>query len=159
MDTLASKSSVKALRDALDKLSSNMGDTYREAIRRIEAQDEDDKKLAMRVLAWITHTLRPLKGMELLHALAVEAGQTDLDEEAIVDIDFLCSVCAGLVEVEETSGIIRLVRKHHAIYLPSYRIDLTFKQDYTTQEFFLQCSPHLFPLAHVEISRACLTYL
>ncbi len=54
---------------------------------------------------------------ELQYAIAVEIGESELDEENLPDIEDIISVCAGLVTIDEQSGVIRLVH-------------------YTTQEYF-----------------------
>lgn len=78
-------------------------------MERIEGQVTDQKDLAKQVLSWITYARRPLTTIELQHALAVEAGEAHLDEENLPQIEDMVSVCAGLVTVDDESGIIRLV--------------------------------------------------
>lgn len=78
--------------------------------------------------------------MELQHALAVEVGRSELREDNISDVDDIVSVCAGLVTVDEESGIIRLVH-------------------YTTQEYFERTQARWFPLAETDITNICVTYL
>ena len=78
--------------------------------------------------------------VELQHALAVEPGATELDEDNITDQESLTSVCAGLVVVDERSQIIRLV--HHI-----------------TQDYFRNHGPSLFPNAHKMIVETCIKYL
>jgi ankyrin repeat protein len=92
------------------------------------------------VLSWITYARRALTTEELSHALAVEAGESELDEDNIPDIEDMVSVCAGLVTVDEESNIIRLVH-------------------YTTQEYFERIREDWNPYAQQEIALACLTYL
>ena len=55
--------------------------------------------------------------MELQHALAVETGTSELDEENLLEIGDLISVCAGLVIADEESNIIRLVHYTTQEYL------------------------------------------
>jgi len=110
IDSLVSKTNRREVRRALDNLPKEVDATYEEAMERIQAQIEDDKKLAERVLSWITYALRPLSLKEVQHALAVEPGMTEMDSEAIEDEEILTSVCAGLVVIDEESSIIRLVR-------------------------------------------------
>lgn len=90
---------------------------YKDAMNRIEGQVLDQKELAKKVLSWITCAKRPLTTSELQHALAVEVGESDLDEDNLPQIGDMVSVCSGLVRVDEESGIIPLVH-------------------YTTQEYF-----------------------
>jgi hypothetical protein len=117
MDSLASKSNRRAIRSALESLPSEVNATYDEAMDRIKRQTKDDRKLAERVLSWITHAHRPLSISELQHALAVSPEMTNMDSEAIEDEVILMSVCAGLVVIDETSNTIRLVRKYPALLM------------------------------------------
>ena len=103
-------------------------------------QDPDTKELAKMVLSWITCAKRPLTTLELQHALAVEAGGYELDDDNLPEIQDMISVCAGLVTVNEENGIIRLVH-------------------YTTQEYFERTQKHYFPNAQIDITEICVTYL
>lgn len=99
----------------------------------------------MRILSWITHARRPLLVAELRHGLAVEycdegEGLQEFDQDSLLSPGSLANVCAGLVIIDSTSQIIRLV--HH-----------------TTQDYFDNARLHLFKGAKVDMSRACLTYL
>lgn len=69
-------------------------------MERIKAQGRDSQELAEQALSWIICALRPLSTLELQHALAVEIGESELDEENIPDIDKVVSVCAGLVTID-----------------------------------------------------------
>ncbi|KAJ5469027.1 hypothetical protein N7475_006779 [Penicillium sp. IBT 31633x] len=77
---------------------------------------------------------------ELQHALAVEFKEPELDEENLPEIQDMLSVCAGLVTVDEASGIIRLVH-------------------YTTQEYFERTQNVWFSNAESNPIRICVTYL
>jgi hypothetical protein len=83
---------------------------------------------------------RPLTTLELQYALAVEMGTSELDEDNCPQVEDMVSVCAGLVTVDEESGIIRLVH-------------------YTTQEYFERTQKHWFPDAEASITKTCITYL
>ncbi len=110
MDSLIGKRSAKAIRTTLKKLptgSEAYDYAYKEAMDRIEGQVVDLKELAKQILSWITCAKRPLTTLELQHALAVEVGESEIDEENLSDIDDIVSVCAGLVTVDEESDIIR----------------------------------------------------
>jgi hypothetical protein len=86
-------------------------------MERIEGQIADSQELAKQALSWITGAKRPLITLELRHALAVEIGESEIDEDNLPEIEDIVSVCAGLVIVDKESDIIRLVH-------------------YTTQEYF-----------------------
>ena len=143
LDSLVGIRSPKAIRTALRKLAtgSNAYDTaYKDAIERIEGQVKYQHELAKDVLLWITCSKRPLTTSELQYALAVEAGETELDKENLPQIEDMVSVCAGLVTVDKESNIIRLVH-------------------YTTQEYFERTKIDLFPKAESQITATCVTYL
>jgi ankyrin repeat protein len=107
---------------------------------RIEGQLQDQEELAKQVLSWITCAKRPLTILELQHALAIEIGDSKLDEENLPQIEDMVSVCAGLVTIDEESSIIRLVH-------------------YTTQEYFERTQSQWFPKVESEITATCVTYL
>lgn len=109
-------------------------------MERINSQVKDQEELAKQILWWITCAKRPLTTSELQHALAVEIGESQFDEDNIAEVQDIISVCAGLATVDEESSIIRLVH-------------------YTTQEYFERTQSRWFPNAEVNITTICLTYL
>jgi hypothetical protein len=109
-------------------------------MERIEGQLADQKDLAKQVLSWITYAKRPLTTEELQHALTVEVGEAEMDEENILSIEDMISVCAGSVTVDTGSRIIRLVH-------------------YTTQEYFERTQKRWFLNAEADITTICMTYL
>jgi hypothetical protein len=111
MDSLVSKSNLRAVRNALDRLPASVNATYDEAMERIRKQGEEDRDLADQVLSWIAYARRPLSLKELQYALAVSPEMIEMDCAAIVPESILTAVCAGLVVVDEKSSVIRLVRK------------------------------------------------
>jgi len=107
---------------------------------RIEGQVADHKQLAKQALAWITCARRPITTDELQHALGVEDGEPELDNENLPQIDDIISTCVGLVTIDEESDIIRLVH-------------------YTMQEYFERTQNRWFPDAETKITETCVTYL
>src|SRR5271170_4794801 len=104
--------SPKATRTALKifpKGSESYNYAYEEAMERVDGQITNSRDLAKQVLSWITCAKRPLTTLELRHALGVEIGESELDEENLPEVEDMVSVCAGLVTVDEQSNIIRLV--------------------------------------------------
>ncbi|RYP70705.1 hypothetical protein DL771_005309 [Monosporascus sp. 5C6A] len=143
LDSLAGKKSPKAVQDALTKLPTGSGAyncAYEIAMERIERQLSDRPEVAKQVLSWITCAKRPLTTTEPQHALAVEVSKPELGEGNLSTIEYVVSVCAGLVTVDEKSGIIRLVH-------------------YTTQEYFIQTQGQWFPNVQADITATCVTYL
>ncbi|KAH9229045.1 hypothetical protein K456DRAFT_1774516 [Colletotrichum gloeosporioides 23] len=128
--------------DALSKFASGSSaydNAYDEAMERIEGQFEDQEMLAKEALSWIVCARRPLKTLELQHALAVERGTTELDEDNITELEDIVSVCAGLITIDEESDIIRLVH-------------------YTTQEYFQRTTERWLPSAQHLIVESFMTY-
>ncbi|OBT39768.1 hypothetical protein VE00_10222 [Pseudogymnoascus sp. WSF 3629] len=143
LDSLEDEITKKAIRSGLKNLprgSAAVNETYDKAIKRIERQPLKRSERAKTVLSWITYAERQLTTTELCHALAVEEGDSELDEDNIPDIEDITSVCAGLVAVDKESNVIRLVH-------------------YTTQEYFRGIRETWNPKAQEEIASTCLTYL
>ena len=143
MESLGEKHDRKAVRLALERLPEKLNETYDEALKRIESQNADDVRLARRILTWISFATRPLKVLEMQHAIAVmnlEPEENCIEEDGLPDIDLLLTVCAGIVIIDKESEIIRLVH-------------------YTTQEYFEQKRFGVFPNAQAKIAKACLIYL
>ncbi|KAK5993398.1 Ankyrin repeat domain-containing protein 50 [Cladobotryum mycophilum] len=113
---------------------------YIQTMKRVGDQKKGFQELAQNVLQLITCARRPLKTSEIQHALAVKVDEHKFDEENIIQIGLMVSVCAGLVTVDEESDIIRFVH-------------------YTTQEFFDQTKDRWFPKADADIARISIGYL
>ncbi|KEZ41846.1 hypothetical protein SAPIO_CDS6652 [Scedosporium apiospermum] len=143
IDSLVGKKSPRAVRVALQKLQRGVeayDHAYHEAMSRVEGRLGDQEELAKQALSWIVFEKRPLSTRELQHALATELGDSHLREDNLPELEDVVSVCAGLVAVDEESGIIRLVH-------------------YTTQEYFQRTHEHWFPTAEQYITTICVTYL
>ncbi|KAJ5422843.1 hypothetical protein N7445_010951 [Penicillium cf. griseofulvum] len=144
-ESLIGRRSAKSTRTALERLSSGLDDytydeAYDDAMSRIQGQLGEQTDLAMQTLSWLACAARPLTSLELQHALAIEDGESSIDEENIPEVEDILAVCAGLVTVENESGIIRLVH-------------------YTTQEYLERKKDFLFPSAENDMARLCLVYL
>jgi hypothetical protein len=117
MDELSQKKTVRKIRDALDKLPTELDDTYDHTIQRIERQCSEDCELGFRILMWVCTSYRPLVFLELQQALAVHTGDKEeeadkeLDMDDYIDCEALSSVCGGLVVIEESSDTVHLIRK------------------------------------------------
>ncbi|KAK6523104.1 hypothetical protein TWF694_006002 [Orbilia ellipsospora] len=120
-----------------------LNQAYTNTMDRVNEQKPGLRDLAQKVLSWITCARRPLATVELQHALAVTVGELEPgehDPENEPQTEDMVSVCAGLVAVDEESGIIRLVH-------------------YTTQEFFERTRNIWFPNADANMAQICLTYI
>ena len=75
------------------------------------------------MLSWISYAVRQLTVKEIQYALAIEPDDKVMDEEALPDIGTLVSVCAGLVNIDQESNVIRLVHHTTREYLERTRMD------------------------------------
>ncbi|KAL6696391.1 ankyrin repeat-containing domain protein [Trichoderma pleuroticola] len=143
IDTIMSQPTRGEIKEVLQKLGrgvEGLHEIYKQAMERIEGHTDAIRSLAKRILIWITHAKRPLSITEMQHALAVREHMTAFDTDYMPDAKDLKSVCAGLVTIDEESGIIRLVH-------------------YTAQEFFQKTQEKWFPEAGASITKTCVTYL
>ncbi|KAE8413584.1 purine and uridine phosphorylase [Aspergillus pseudocaelatus] len=152
VDSLACKTTAKAIKGALQELESTseatsdekrskaLDNAYEQAMQRIQGQVQEHQVLAKQVLSWISCAKRRLTSAELQHAIGVEENTSEFDRDNIADIGLIVSVCAGLVIVDKESDIIRLAH-------------------YTTQEYFERTWEHWFPNAHIDMTKVCTTYL
>lgn len=131
MDSLVNHTNSSAVHSALETLPAEVNATYDIAMERITSQDDIDRKLAERVLSWITYAYRPLSLKELQHALAVSPGMTVMNSDAFEHELILTSVCAGLVVIEEGTSIVRLVRE-----------SLSSNMNMQQELIFWQTTPH-----------------
>ncbi|KAJ7444171.1 ankyrin repeat domain-containing protein [Mycena latifolia] len=140
IESLATKNTIKAVREALQHLPKDLQHTYDEAMERINHQTEEDRQLGILALTWVSNAKRLLSVAELREALAIEPGSTFLDVDNLLDMDIILAACAGLIIVDEAVSVIRLIH-------------------YTTQDYLDSIQSQHFPLAHTMIVSTCLTYL
>ncbi|KAL6892962.1 hypothetical protein HDV57DRAFT_209273 [Trichoderma longibrachiatum] len=140
VDSLTQLPTIGDVKRALRKLPSSLGETYDQAMARIEAQGGAFRRLARRTLSWLIYAKTVLSVLELQHAVAIEPGTSEFDEDFIPDKAILGSICAGLVTFDVESGNVRLAH-------------------YTIKEYFGQEGKHWFQHAETDIARACLTCL
>src|SRR5271154_2141224 len=77
-----------------DKKIQVLAYAYEQTMERINGQKPGLKELAKQVLSWITCAKRPLTTLELQHALGVEVGESELDEENLPELKNMVSVYA-----------------------------------------------------------------
>src|ERR1700744_566515 len=147
VDSLLDKRTKAKVESTLSKLSKGSRPSeqaydraYNDATERIESQLPEDCKLAKAAISWITLAKRPLTAEELVTALAVEPGDSELNQDNILDTEDILSVCCGLVTVDKESKVIRLIH-------------------YTTQKYFEKTLDEWNSIARYEIASSCLTYL
>ena len=112
----------------------DLGGAYAAMVGRIKAEGGEKARLGMVVLMWISHSRRPLQVDELCHAIAIQIGSNDLDNDDIPAISTLLDCCQGLVTVDKGGSAVRLIH-------------------FTLQEHLCKHS-NLFDAAHSTIAEA-----
>jgi len=141
IDTILQGTTIGRRRRKLDAMTDGLGleGAYSETLSRIKGQGEEEARLGIATLMWISHSERPLKVDELCHALGVEIGSPDLDGDDVPSIRTLLSCCQGLIAVDKEASTVRLIH-------------------FTLQEY-LRAQPELFGRAHSIMAETCLSYL
>lgn len=142
VESLASAASltIKHVRQKLQELPTTLEASYDDAVKRITDQEGDHAKLAFKTLAWVTHAFRPFSLRELQHALAIEPGDSVLDEELLMDAPSITALCAGLVVIDKATGNVNLVH-------------------YSTKSYFENTRQKYFADYHASITLTLATYL
>lgn len=142
MDNLCTSYNIAHLRRSLQSAPQNLQGMYQKTTDRILAQTAQGSSrsiLAIRVLTWVAYSVRPLQVEELRHALAVEAGDRDLNHENLTSLKIFISSCMGLIKVDEQNNC-RLV------HLTAY-------------DFFRTHASFDSTKAHLDFANTCLQYL
>ena len=132
---------IRQRRKKLEEMERGNGlsDAYTATLSRLKAQNGNRVGLGLRALMWVSYSEKPLRAEQLCHALGVEIGSTDLDPDNVPALRTLLSSCLGLLTVEASSSIVRLVH-------------------FTLQEHLLS-DPTIFHSPHSTVAEVCLTYL
>ncbi|KAJ7190338.1 ankyrin repeat-containing domain protein [Mycena pura] len=140
--SLATKATVEDVQKALETLPTDLKDTYTEAMKRINHQNEDDRNLALAALTWVANAKRLLTVRELQDALAVKPKVESVNSLNRPHISIIVSICPGLIIVDAKSSTpqVRLVH-------------------YTTQGHLDSIQDQWFPDAHTRITQTLLTYM
>lgn len=140
MESLSTKMTVRALKNAIENLPSTLDQLYDDALRRIDASNEDNRSFAHRALCWVAYTYRPLTVHEFREALAIEPGDKDFDPDAQPEVDNVLEACVGMLIVDNKTQYVRLVHYTAQVYLDGF---LTSR----------------YRDAHASIAGGCITYL
>ena len=141
VDTVLRETTISDRRQRLNEMTGGFGleDAYGEMLSRIRRQGEEESRLGMATLMWISHSERPLRVDELCYALGVEIGSLDLEGDSVPSIRKLLACCQGLVTVDREASTVRLI--------------------HLTLQEYIQAHPELFDRAHSTMAETCLSYL
>ena len=126
--------------EALEILPTGLYNSFRGIITRIRRRPKASAELGMRVLMWLHFAYRPLKLVELQHALATRNSHTEFDAGSIPSQKALLDSCLGLVLVDEETLTVRFTH-------------------FTLEEYFRDNASTEFPNGYSSIAKTCLTYL
>ncbi|KAJ0421028.1 hypothetical protein BJY00DRAFT_113978 [Aspergillus carlsbadensis] len=128
------------MEDSLRSLAKDLPEVFRETVSRIQKLPENQKRLGMMTLMFLSHAKRPIVVQELTDFLSVQLGQTTvrLRHRPLPRVVLEC--CLGLASIEPTTETVRL--SHYAV-----------------NEYLVRNSYGLFADAEASISALCLTYL
>lgn len=107
--------SVREIRECLKEFPKELDQHYDGYMNRI--RNHRHAKLGLKVLTWLQCSQRPLTVDELLEALSVHTGDTDIDETGLATLASVLHITAGLVVYDHTSNVIRLVHETFQGYL------------------------------------------
>lgn len=143
MNSFQDKLTPKSIKDHLQNLPKGIDAydvAYGDAMERIYGQEKEHLEFAKLILSLVFCAARPLSIEELQHALAVQENDEEIDVDNILTIEDVCSICAGLIMLDEATHVIRFVH-------------------YTTQEYLDRHQRKWIPQARLEMARRCLWYL
>ena len=123
IEALKNSTTIKQLRKAADSLASDIDDVYSASWERIKAQPKEWVSVAEGTIMWLTYAYRPLRVIELQHALALQRDGETFDNDDIVDEEMIVSVCCGLIVVDKESELVRLVRECDFEYHALQKVD------------------------------------
>lgn len=91
MDSLAITRTPGAVTKALQKLPTEIGDTYDQAMERITATNDSDQRIVMNFLQWIVFSARSLSVAEVEHASSIISAATGIDPHEVLSASELTS--------------------------------------------------------------------
>ncbi|KAI5810769.1 hypothetical protein BZA77DRAFT_162222, partial [Pyronema omphalodes] len=155
IQTVLDKATITRRSNALRNMSEKLEAAFEGTMTRIMNQKPERSEQAMDVLKWVFLAKRPLKMIELRHALSVtidlstiQAGKAAISYDETVDWEkftsekSLIDCCLGLIVIDEETATVRLVHKS--------------LHDHLTQ---LHDSDKIFPNGHTEMAYTCLQYM
>ena len=114
IDGIEKLRTVKAIRNALQRLPKGLNETYANILSSVEEADID---LVRRILLWVSFTVFPVTLSEVYEAIAIESNLDHLDEESLLarPQDIL-DLCGSLISMSE-HGPLRLAHLSVREYL------------------------------------------
>jgi len=118
--------------------SPDLESVYARTLQRIREQEGDRSRFGIEVLMWVSHSERPLKLVELWHALTAVPQLIGLRPRDVLGENEVLETCLGLVVVDSETSELRPIH-------------------YTLQEYLSKSG--VLPHAHKTLAESCLAYL
>lgn len=90
---------------------------YLDTIARIK--DGPHAELASKTLACIVFSETPLHMIALQHALAMDEARDEITNDDLDEVEIIIGACAGLVGIEDDTGLVQLVHQTAQLFLES----------------------------------------
>jgi ankyrin repeat protein len=142
VETANANGNAHAVFRALDILPSTLDETYNQYLIRILSQRIIIADNARHILSWIQCSRTPVHVELIRQALALREDESTINQNAMVEEDYIVEVCLGLVVVDLQSKIVHFVHRTAAEY---------FSKDHSQRQHF--------PAMHKEVSKSCLLVL
>ncbi|KAI1124307.1 ankyrin repeat-containing domain protein [Nemania abortiva] len=110
--------SASSLREVLERshgLPEEIDGQYSMYLDRVKSQPRS--KLALKAIQWVSCAYRPLQVQELVEALSVRSGDSNLDPTGMTAVEKIVQAAGGLLVLDTDSNIIRLVHDSLRDYL------------------------------------------
>jgi len=140
MKKILEQTTLAELEDVLGHLPRKEDEFYREVVDSITDLPQRRARLAKTTFMWLFESARPLRVVELRHALAIEASTSSLDERHLPSLPTIETVCKQLLTVDRT-------RERIAFLHPTFR------------DFLMHFQDSIIPGSKEIVARACTTYL
>ena len=139
LDQILAEDDPQDALNALEKLPTDLSEAYSGIISRIEGKKGKTSESTYRILSWIYRALRPLQMRELVEALSIQKGNTNLDPKLFISAKVILRRCEGLVSHDKISDEVRFTH-------------------FTVFEFLEKHCRHKL-MRSIDISKICLKYL
>jgi hypothetical protein len=120
MQQVLEQTSVCEVKDTLQSMPETLHDVYAAVLERIREQSSNRSNLTMRILMWLSYSVRSLTVPELQHAVAIDAEASTLNPERVPPARFIEDVCMDLVTIDKERNIVLLAHsslKHYLVQL------------------------------------------
>ncbi|KAI0012213.1 ankyrin [Xylariaceae sp. FL0662B] len=136
---ILSENTIRKRTRALSTFSDCLECAYATTINRIKSQNKADAKQALEIIAWVYFSPQPLSLAELRHALAIEIGSEEFDEDDLPPTSFISS-CLGLVVLDPSEDKVNFLH-------------------FSLREYCDDIADKMLNIRHDILAHKCLTYI